>query len=1064
MAATTIDKLSMQLWKALDDDSARGAQIAGEEVAELARECPELPDGFAQELAAMMNERAGGALLTAEEVARLKTRYPQVAPKLLDGLGKECRWPQRLRLFAADAEAGLSGSCGGRIEAIARRLTALGFVVDRDTVERHLPPMLPERFLEGLEAVIDDTAFAAFAREMQRAHPGHQEWTLGDAMHLKDVLEADRQAAMGLRELVTGEDFAAFADFLRERYGSDPLQYSDLGIASYMNPGLLQRLQDERNIALIDRIEEELGFQNEWMDGLSTLERLRADPDLDRGIGFAKRYLERLEKASGRSFMPRHHLDLAWLISAHRDRHTVAHIVDMARPSTVRFARFLEEHFCRRVDFEDLRFDTIARLHDLFGDDPSPLLALQEFPEIASSVFDRLMPPDAQQVRRLLPVLHDPRARSLLREFECARFDDLEKIARLLAHPNHDRILAILRRDPSARSSLGNILDLADDPACWKALTRFLDDCPGIHVHFGTSDWDWLTEERTQRFLDRGLHRHLCDRMRERWGVQVRLDMLEEMTRFSDEQMALLDDAAFQAQAGEALQIFNADRSMSDYWIRACLELGPTGLSRLLSEKGRTTFARLQAVTPHCRFDFLNLVHYRDALDRGFAAFVERAEETNLLGRILRRAHNSLPMTFNRLVEARPELLRRLAEPTVQRYLTDIARAKNVRLQGIEELSILLEHADAPGTAKAIAGAAELVGESLTAADLLLLRRTLADGPRRALLGDPEFARFATALRDELFVPKQITVEDLVVLLQSVGQGDAKARMAAIASSVREESFRDLVGIVHRDMQIKSLSANVMFPLIDLAATYDAGAVQAICERLGSRMRATDMPLLAAVTPDPALRELLLDRPALLDAARAIEARPPLFRRLLDGFVPERGYTERPPLEQLDSLALLRIVLIDRALRDEKVLRQIGAIAARDIADTSTEYGGAVLMREGRIVFNNVESLSVQDGAFHSPLSGFLAGGLMTFHLHALAEDTSDYAGPSGKRTDRTGGGDWGCARHFGGTDVVITACGRDPDVPERLRVNLDLYYYDDEGVGRVIDLGMVSVPFDEGT
>ena len=211
---------------------------------------------------------------------------------------------------------------------------------------------------------------------------------------------------------------------------------------------------------------------------------------------------------------------------------------------------------------------------------------------------------------------------------------------------------------------------------------------------------------------------------------------------------------------------------------------------------------------------------------------------------------------------------------------------------------------------------------------------------------------------------------------------------------------------------------------------------------------------------DPKLERLLFDREALEAEAWTIHIKTPRYRSMKNEDEREPpGYFERDRIAELDNLSLVRLSLLKRTLEDPKALEELGKIIAKDIADKNTEYGGILPFQGDRLRFNGVSSLSDTDEAYASPLNGFLHGGIMTYHLHALEENMSQYSGPSG--SPKSGGGDWSNAKFMDGTDVVITPCGKVEDSPNELWVNVDMYYYDDEGKGRIVDLGMVRVPAD---
>ena len=149
--------------------------------------------------------------------------------------------------------------------------------------------------------------------------------------------------------------------------------------------------------------------------------------------------------------------------------------------------------------------------------------------------------------------------------------------------------------------------------------------------------------------------------------------------------------------------------------------------------------------------------------------------------------------------------------------------------------------------------------------------------------------------------------------------------------------------------------------------------------------------------------------------------------------------------DTISTTALLKIQKIMQGLENPEQRTRIGELMERDMNNPATEYGGFVsLDQQGK---GNFEFLSPQaqgkDGGYRFN-NAFIELGTSTvanFHFHALHEDDSPHAGPSGL-PDRPGG-DLGAAKHLNTDGVVITAIGKG-------RFNVDFY----TPTGEVIDLG----------
>lgn len=186
--------------------------------------------------------------------------------------------------------------------------------------------------------------------------------------------------------------------------------------------------------------------------------------------------------------------------------------------------------------------------------------------------------------------------------------------------------------------------------------------------------------------------------------------------------------------------------------------------------------------------------------------------------------------------------------------------------------------------------------------------------------------------------------------------------------------------------------------------------------------------------------------------------------RRISGY-PDRMAAPRQTLsESADALVwgdLLMILLADRAVRNEAVLRDIFEYAAADRRDTTTEYGGVIDRADssGEASEDRSQTESAAPGfrvALHEPRPTqrgndhrFIAPPAMVeartttlfdFHLHVQSVNNRDYAGPSR--------GDLEYAREHGRSCIVFTSIsGR--------TLNVDYY----QPNGTIIDLGFVRRP-----
>ncbi len=233
-------------------------------------------------------------------------------------------------------------------------------------------------------------------------------------------------------------------------------------------------------------------------------------------------------------------------------------------------------------------------------------------------------------------------------------------------------------------------------------------------------------------------------------------------------------------------------------------------------------------------------------------------------------------------------------------------------------------------------------------------------------------------------------------------------------------------------------------------------------DHIGYRPFASDAYLLRQIHDDEQLRELFFDRARLLEETRGLQAQVHHPREDDEG----RLYDETPDLESLDSLNLVRLNLLLRAVRDAQVQQDIGSIVAGDLANTRTEFGGLVYHDDAHHVrFQPVTGVEWGNGSYVGQYYWPLLSALGTFHLHALGNGTSHhYSGPSVP--------DLRVARMTNTTGVVITLLERSGTA---YAVNVDFYYidartYNDLPISesnpvelsprtvRVVDMGIINV------
>ncbi|MBI4982917.1 MAG: hypothetical protein HZC15_07305, partial [Candidatus Omnitrophica bacterium] len=350
-------------------------------------------------------------------------------------------------------------------------------------------------------------------------------------------------------------------------------------------------------------------------------------------------------------------------------------------------------------------------------------------------------------------------------------------------------------------------------------------------------------------------------------------------------------------------------------------------------------------------------------------------------------------------------------------------------------------------------------------------------------LKDPAFRSFYLRIM-QIFYDGAINIEAVPELCEIFQHTTIAQR-----NMFEKKEFQAVLSFVRTEFNITDLHYSTLFPLLTIAQNFNQKKWDVLLARLkaqGEKISANDLILLNAVIKDKSLERRLFDRRGLTKGAVKVYNTKSAPRKSLDmltklksdlRFAKEMNvvdsvkkieqqinsikntYTERPDLSSLSNIELLRINLLQDSLRQAKFLERIGKVISNDIKDTTTEYGGIIMMSGSRLHLNNVKSHSEFDGSYVNSKYTFFIDGMASFHLHALEIDSSEYSGPSGW-VGKYGGGDAACADIYKGVDVVITTMGhpRGKDgKPNTGKVlfNADIYWVNQEGNLVIVDLGI---------
>lgn len=282
------------------------------------------------------------------------------------------------------------------------------------------------------------------------------------------------------------------------------------------------------------------------------------------------------------------------------------------------------------------------------------------------------------------------------------------------------------------------------------------------------------------------------------------------------------------------------------------------------------------------------------------------------------------------------------------------------------------------------------------------------------------------------------------------------------------------------------LDVSYLLPIMLLSEDFNEVKMESLIERLGEPVTLNELMLLNGVLKFPELEKVLFNKEIALNEMREIYKLPANPRQSLDAIgileilkteenkeVYDREiarikqtYTERPLLDNLPKLQLLRLYLLKKALDDEKFLKSVGEIVVRDLGKKDTEIGGGFYFnKKSGIEIREIMSLSTDNEAYTNQKDAKFNGTIFTFHCHITQPDCSEYSGPSGY----LGGmmGDISSAESSNTTGVVITGMGYPKDkngneIKNKLIVNFDLYFVDKtDSKVYIIDMGnrIVDLP-----
>ncbi|MBI4366849.1 MAG: hypothetical protein HY543_08540 [Deltaproteobacteria bacterium] len=1014
-------RLAARMAAAVRQDSPEGEYISEAEGAAIRAACPDAPAALVRRIGEFMNEHCSGVLLSDEDVYRLTEEFPHMLP-LIKALHVEPLASSRLRFFV-----GKENEADVWLLRYARN--ELGFA---DLTECGLHATLAEVWFEDAKGIRDarllSDEFRDFVRAMRERYG-----TDGQPLYFDDVARIYRDQDQ--RRIVLHPDFPAFAKRLQVAFRIDVLKSLDAVAAIFRDPR-------ERALAFSPAAAEAWRI----LDQHFHFGTIAAESK-----GFDLLFLEGLAKRPDREAYCKKLFDCADRLRTAYGEH--AKVGDL---EAVKQAVVLAE---RTKDVARLLAPRVVRLFRALGQGSYHHLFRTEM--LGRSTWGAWL--NLVKSPRVLVRLEALQKQFGERLHEC--FVDSpfgwSALASLALNPAAERYLALPIEFDGLSTWFSPFAQVRQRPNAGHAavLKAFHERYPTVDIGSAVYGAPWLGHHEWRNIPDLVQTIRDLPPAEQAYAALVTLHgedpiPFERFILLAGRQNLIekLNLEAFRADAKTLAALLPGNVSPTPNFVFQCL-WAQGAMRTLLSPEGRVLLGHLRAwnvqigeaagdlekasrlVSALRRFEWLRTAGITAGITDEDIDLRSLKEVDATIERLSENERRNVELFFHSIRKER--LFERLRWHDVA-HLIALATSNGNAIEGLRALKIVL------GRPLGLESGSRMFLER----ESEMAARYLAKPDFLTVLADPEFTTFCHDVARTCFASTALRVTD-VRELQKLYRRCARFYSAA---------FGALRDVVQKDLGVHSWTVKQLRGVMQLAARIDVAGVRIVKTELGVPVMPNDLFLLDAIAKDPALRALAKDRAALLAEAAGVSAKknPPLERKKKDfAGVP---YTERPPLTELGTPALLRLALLRRALQRPTFLQELGAIVQGDLRDRRSEHGGIMEWQQGRLHLRSVASVSHNNGAYLNRLDRFLHGGLASFHLHASQPNSAHYAGPSG-HPYQADGGDWGVVRAYGVTDVVITTLGYTPGTSDRMRVNVDLYYVDSAGVPFVVDMGQYVVP-----
>lgn len=1024
--------LARRLIYALDPASQGGAAISAEEIADIKSGSGDLPGGLVEFAADIIGQQdLEGARISKKEIQQLEQKHPEFAARLIAELEKSRLWPAGTRLFSNDAQSYLRSKKDSATRELAAFLRKeLSFPQDERALTHQITEIATDATLESLSQTVHSPKFKEFAQKFFEIYRTGRAVIQPDLSTCLQIYKSEP-----LSKALLSDGFAEFAELLAKHYKTNVFADPESAAVMFKEPSIVESLEDERTQRVFERLDRIFHFEqgralimsvNVSFSGLTSanplfLQALAARSDLDKFLTEVGRHYRKLQKDYGDAARVTNTRDLENFLNLF-DNSTQGLVL---RSTVYRDAfRFIVRKFGLSLSIYDcLRTMALLSLAARDGN----LEALKQI---------RTTREKGRTLARIGPW-----------SFEIFTLEDVKSLALLQRSPDSRELFEIANLIGDGGLELAGTIGAMGYPRgdVLTALRLKARLYPDVAVG-SRLDLEALTSPDFSRLIASNEARAVHAAFKRRLGnTPFQLNEFVSMLRRNAGPFFINGDNA--SACHETLAELSTSEHGSTLDLDLCIESGAQGLQNLNSPLGSQILAALRKMA---RIEATSLQDFGGHIDTELLdalRYIERHPAVSKM-RLGHDATQRLMMHPNHLLE----LARDLRRPEIASAFEMLAQAGAVSAATMSDIERVSWLAEDPSKVRLIIKLSELMGQALSSAETDRMHRNggqtgfSIEGTFGGLLHDSSFGEFCRRVRQDYFENRPLSMDDIKTL----------AGLFPKARVFYGENFKRLLAMVRTDQRITHPDLDMLGQLLQVAESINFRDIDRLLPLMGRRISSNDLPLVAAISKSQELQELLRDRRRLLAEAAEIYTLPEIART--GGVSISSGYTERPPLSDLDSMSLLRLVVLHRALKEKRTLAEIGAIVARDIQDKRTEYGGQILLGNGTLHFNNVRSTSESDGSYSNSLSSLLNGGLMSFHLHALTENEPGYAGPSGN-PQTAAFGDWSVARSFRRTDVVLTTLGPVEGSTNELWINVDMYYVNDKGMAVVIDLGRHRVP-----